>query len=93
MESGQYGSSTTDFAWRWTADEQELEWLLWPLVRSAAALLVSPDLKKVKMCSGPECGWLFLGTSHNHARRWCTMESCGNRAKARRHYQRTRQHS
>ena len=27
-------------------------------------------------------------TSRNHSRRWCSMESCGNRAKAKRHYRR-----
>jgi len=91
LAHSQIESSATGFAWRWVADEQELGWMLWPLVSSAADLLLSPDLKQVKMCSGPNCGWLFLDTSNNHTRRWCTMESCGNRAKARRHYQRTRQ--
>lgn len=76
--------AATGFAWRWMVEEQESGWILWPLVRSAAELLLSPDLKQVKMCFGPDCGWLFLDTSHNHARRWCTMQSCGNRAKTRR---------
>jgi predicted RNA-binding Zn ribbon-like protein len=40
----------------------------------------------VRVCAAEDCGWLFLDTSKNHTRRWCSMKSCGNRAKARRHY-------
>jgi predicted RNA-binding Zn ribbon-like protein len=45
----------------------------------------------VRECSGDTCGWLFVDTSRNHSRRWCDMEDCGNRAKARRHYLRRKQ--
>jgi predicted RNA-binding Zn ribbon-like protein len=38
----------------------------------------------------PGCGCLFLIHSRNHSRRWCTLEVCGNRAKARRHDERTK---
>jgi len=31
------------------------------------------------------CTWLFLDRSRNRSRRWCSMATCGNRAKARRH--------
>jgi predicted RNA-binding Zn ribbon-like protein len=41
-------------------------------------------------CAGDRCGWLFLDTSKNRSRRWCSMAGCGNRAKARRHYERRR---
>lgn len=40
---------------------------------------------KVKVC--PACRWLFLDVSKNKSRRWCDMKVCGNRAKARAHYQ------
>ncbi len=79
------------FAWQWNIDEDQLGWMLWPIIYAAAELLLSPELKKVKQCSSPDCGWLFLDTSKNHTRRWCSMEGCGNRAKARSHYQRKRQ--
>ncbi len=79
------------FARRWNRSEQHLDRMLWPIIQAAEGLLLSPDLKLVKECSGPDCGWLFLDTSKNHTRRWCSMESCGNRAKARSHYQRKRQ--
>jgi predicted RNA-binding Zn ribbon-like protein len=34
--------------------------------------------------------WLFVDESKNGTRRWCDMTACGNRAKARRHYLRSR---
>ena len=42
----------------------------------------------VKRCAG--CSWLLLDGSRNRTRRWCEMRVCGNRAKARRHYERQR---
>ncbi|MGE5584001.1 MAG: CGNR zinc finger domain-containing protein [Bacillota bacterium] len=80
------------FAWEWTG-EDELDRMLWPVVWSAAELLVSGDLERVRECPGDGCGWLFLDTSRNRTRKWCSMDSCGNRAKARRHYRRTRKRS
>lgn len=70
------------------ADEPILERVLWPLARSAAELLVSDDLGRVKQCGGDDCAWIFLDQSKNRSRRWCDMADCGNRAKARRHYRR-----
>jgi predicted RNA-binding Zn ribbon-like protein len=71
------------YTWAWD-DESALDRVLWPVARSAAALLTSPDLKRVRRCGGFQCGWLFLDTSRNHTRRWCSMEDCGNRAKVKR---------
>ncbi|MEB0027727.1 CGNR zinc finger domain-containing protein [Pseudomonas sp. MH9.2] len=48
-------------------------------------LLASDLVAKIKQCEG--CTWLFIDTSKNHRRRWCSMATCGNRAKAQRHYQ------
>ncbi|HSH12932.1 MAG TPA: CGNR zinc finger domain-containing protein, partial [Desulfurivibrionaceae bacterium] len=75
------------FEWGWS-DAGGLRRLLWPIVRSAAELLTSEKLERVGQCAGDSCGWLFLDTSRNRSRRWCEMEHCGNRAKARRHYRR-----
>ncbi len=46
------------------------------------------EINRVKMCPSDNCGWLFLDESKNRRRQWCAMDLCGNRAKARRHYQR-----
>ncbi len=74
------------FVWGWEEEERVLDSLLWPIIRSAADLLTSSELEGVRVCAAEECSWLFLDTSKNHTRRWCSMKSCGNRAKARRHY-------
>lgn len=77
------------FAWAW-ADGGDLERLLWPVVRDAAELLVSGELRRVGKCCGDNCDWLYLDTSRNRSRRWCDMQVCGNRAKVRRHYHRAK---
>jgi len=76
------------FAWDWT-DEDALDQMLWPVAQDAADLLTGGDLHRVGQCADDKCGWLFFDTSRNHSRRWCSMKDCGNRAKARRHYQRS----
>jgi predicted RNA-binding Zn ribbon-like protein len=76
------------YAWDWQAGESDLNVLLWQVVRSAADLLTSDKLRDVRACAAEDCRWLFLDTSKNHSRRWCNMETCGNQAKARRHYSR-----
>jgi predicted RNA-binding Zn ribbon-like protein len=76
------------YDWVWDGRGDDLASPLWPILRSAADLLASPDLARVRECDGEDCTWLFLDYSRNRSRRWCSMASCGNRAKARRHYQR-----
>ncbi len=82
--------SAEQYFWSWAREPGDLDRMVWPALRSAAELLTSPDLKRVKECAGEGCGWLFLDGSRNRSRRWCDMADCGNRAKARRHYQRSR---
>jgi len=65
--------------------------LLAPVLWSAGDLLAGPRLDKVRRCANPECGWLFLDDSRAGKRRWCSMSACGNRAKARRHYHKSRE--
>ncbi len=72
------------FVWTWDRSENALDSLLWRVSQSAADLLTSADLQKLRQCSGDECGWMFLDTSRNRTRRWCDMKDCGNRAKVRR---------
>jgi predicted RNA-binding Zn ribbon-like protein len=78
------------FTWAWRYDETALDSMLWPLAHSAGELLTSAELERVRECAGDDCSWLFIDTSRNHTRRWCDMKDCGNRAKARRHYARSR---
>jgi predicted RNA-binding Zn ribbon-like protein len=79
------------FAWTWhTGDGLPLDRPLWPLAHAAAALLTGESLDRVRECASPTCAWLFIDHSRNRSRRWCDMADCGNRAKARRHYERRR---
>lgn len=78
------------YAWTWTGDEDDMQQMLWPVAWSAGELLLSDERRLVRHCDGHDCDWLFLDTSRNHSRRWCDMKTCGNRAKVKRHYQRTR---
>jgi predicted RNA-binding Zn ribbon-like protein len=75
---------------RWTWREGEPSPLRPALAAAldAARLLVLDDVRRVRQCGDAQCGWLFLDTSRNRSRRWCTMEGCGNRNKARRHHRR-----
>lgn len=74
--------------WVWRGFENELDAVLWPVVLSGAALLVSDESAQVRICAGPECGWLYVDRSRNGLRRWCAMETCGTREKTRRRLQR-----
>ncbi len=79
-----------DLVWASNGSPPRLDSLVWPIIRSAAQLLTSPDVGLVHECEAADCTWLFLDRSRTGQRRWCSMASCGNRAKARRHYQRQR---
>lgn len=67
----------------WPPDD-DLARVVWPIVESAADLLCSSAVSRVRECEGERCGWLFLDTSKAGRRRWCSMADCGNRAKAQR---------
>jgi predicted RNA-binding Zn ribbon-like protein len=74
----------------WDAMAKDLDSLLRPVVHSAALLVSSLDAERLRECAGPSCGWMYVDRSRNGLRRWCEMETCGARAKARRHYARSR---
>jgi predicted RNA-binding Zn ribbon-like protein len=77
------------YQWEWSEEPLRLDAVLWPVVDSAATLLASAEVARVKECPTPDgCGWLFLDASKNQSRRWCDMRVCGNIAKARRFYKR-----
>ncbi|MEV8536527.1 CGNR zinc finger domain-containing protein [Streptomyces sp. NPDC051211] len=62
----------------------------WTAARDYLDLLGSgPD--RIRKCAGESCVLHFYDVSRNGTRRWCSMAACGNRAKASRHYARTRE--
>jgi len=73
------------FVWRIEA-KPSAPGLLAPVLWSAADTLVGADSTRLRECANSQCLWLFLDDSKNRTRRWCSMQACGNRAKAHRHY-------
>jgi len=53
------------------------------------AELQAPSGSRIRPCAAPDCQHFFIDTSRANARRWHSMETCGNREKARRHYAKT----
>ena len=50
--------------------------------------MVDGSWERMKVCSNDSCRWAFFDGSRNRTSRWCRMETCGNRAKARRYRER-----
>ena len=68
--------------------EIDREWRVpWLAVRELLRLL-DEHPERVRNCANPDCPFWFLDTTRSGTRRWCSMTVCGNRLKARRHYQR-----
>ena len=87
MRGSQIVRTKDGYAWDNAGNKTQLDWILNPIIRSAADVLLSDDLRRIKACADPACGWLFIDVSRNQSRRWCDMKDCGNRAKATRYYQ------
>jgi predicted RNA-binding Zn ribbon-like protein len=78
-----------DGAWRLDWPVSEPRRVRFTAVVDAVALLADADrLARVRQCPGRNCGWLFLDVSGR--RHWCSMATCGSRAKMRRLYARQR---
>jgi len=65
--------------------DRTIEAALATVARDAISLLAGPLLANVRECDHPDCSLLFVDVSRPGQRRWCDMNSCGNRAKARRY--------
>jgi predicted RNA-binding Zn ribbon-like protein len=86
-----HGDDIDSYAWVWETTDN-LDRPLWPIAKSALDLLLGEagDPRRVRQCAAHDCAWLFLDTSRNASRRWCSMQSCGNRAKVNEFRQRKR---
>lgn len=62
--------------------------VLAPVLWSAADLALAAHRLPLRACANERCRWLFLDDSKGGTRRWCSMSTCGNRAKVHRHAQR-----
>jgi predicted RNA-binding Zn ribbon-like protein len=84
-------SGSSGLTWRRKRRWQSTDSLLFPLAQSLADLVCTEDFTYVRACEGPECTLLFVDRTRGHARRWCSMAACGNRAKQAAHRKRTKQ--
>jgi predicted RNA-binding Zn ribbon-like protein len=75
------GKGLPDWRLRLAARSEGLEWLLAAIARSAAELVAEGAAAPVRMCANPNCGLYFYDDSRTGRRRWCSMATCGNRAK------------
>jgi predicted RNA-binding Zn ribbon-like protein len=69
--------------WTWPDDTDQLEQPIWPIAVAAVDLLQKAPLHLLTRCQ--HCRWLFLDTSRQHNRRWCSMSGCGAIVKMRRY--------
>ena len=72
------------YQWRWKGQDTDPKGIVWPVLWSAASLLRSEELARVRVCGGDDCGWMYVDRSRNGLRRWCQMRTCGTREKSRR---------
>jgi predicted RNA-binding Zn ribbon-like protein len=72
----------------WKPDRSDdLDIVLWGIARAATKLLES-EASQLRICAGPDCGWLFVDRSRNGLRRWCEMQTCGTVVKSKRRAER-----
>lgn len=71
------------------AEVPEAERVAWLAADNLLTLLGS-RAHQIRRCSNSNCTLYFLDTSKNHSRTWCSMKTCGNRAKFRRYAQKQR---
>ncbi len=66
---------------RWKKPDELLDLI----VAAAADLICHHDFRFIRSCAGSDCILMFLDRTKGHARRWCSMAVCGNRAKVEAH--------
>ncbi|MEU0948340.1 ABATE domain-containing protein [Streptomyces canus] len=60
------------------------------IAQDAVDLLLSAEIRRVRVCGADECALRFVDRSPARNRRWCSMSRCGNRTKVRLHQARAR---
>ena len=60
------------------------------IVAAVHASVADGTWPRLKACRASDCEWAFFDHARNQSRAWCSMRSCGNRAKARAHRERMR---
>jgi predicted RNA-binding Zn ribbon-like protein len=89
------GAHRHDLSSHWLRWVQQRRWdnprrLLQPVAEAMGDLVCNADFRLVRACEGAGCTLVFYDRTKGHARRWCSMSVCGNRAKAAAHRARLR---
>lgn len=74
---------------RWDADVSATEQMAARLLLTWIGLEVRHP-GRLRPCGNPECRKFLIDHSRSGTARWCSMASCGNRMKSRRHHARQR---
>lgn len=61
------------------------------IAKDGVLLLGTDDRARIRICASPDCSVRFVDLSQGRRRQWCSMQRCGNRAKARAHRRRSKQ--
>lgn len=85
-QAGADGRPALEWVRHWRAPDM----LLIPLGEALARTVAEEDFTQVKACQGAGCTLVFADHTRGHARRWCSMSICGNRAKVAAHRSRKR---
>ena len=51
------------------------------ILAEVSAAMADGTWDRLKACRADDCKYAFLDTAKNRSRAWCSMQSCGNRAK------------
>jgi len=51
------------------------------ILAEVCAEMADGTWERMKACRADDCKFAFLDTAKNRSRAWCSMQSCGNRAK------------
>lgn len=86
LEHGRIRRTLTASGPAQAAEVSQPEWLAGWLAADDLLRLLGESPERIKQCAHPHCILWFHDTSKNGARRWHSMATCGNRAKAARHY-------
>ena len=86
LDHGRIRRSLTDAGPQDDVDVSRSEWLPGWLAADNLLQLLAESAGRIKQCAHPHCVLWFYDTSKNGTRRWHSMTTCGNRAKAARHY-------
>ena len=77
----QHEQAVSGIDWRTQRRWRSPSSLLYAIAKAMGDVICLTDFTHVKACEGPPCTLLFVDKTRGHARRWCKMAVCGNRAK------------